>query len=490
MARSFPRREFLRTGATVASGLIAAGLAPGSAAMASTPIAAMPTRRSPYLQGNYAPVDAESTAFDLPVKGRLPTGLVGHFIRNGPNPVERPTGPYSWFGGDGMLHLVELDGGRARSYRSRWITTPTVAKARHLPPPSGPPATTGLDLSNTSTARLGGRLLSLTEGAIPYEFTTEGATVARTDLDGALTHGLSAHAKEDPTTGEVHQIGYRVITRPYAVWQVIDASGQVTTTQPIDLPESVMIHQTTLTPSYVLVYDLPVVFSPTALKEGWPVPFRWDSSHQARLGVIIRATGALTWIDLPPLFAFHDASAWDTPHGLTVRLVTYPSVFAKDPAGPLPDASRLEEWDVDLATATVRRTVLDDRPQEFPRIAPSTYATAARYTYTVASPTKSGDLGSVLGLGNAVVRHDHLRHTTASWSPGRGHSLAEAVFVDDPERHAEDGGWLLAFSFDAARSRSSFVVLDAEDVASGPIATVGLPQRVPIGFHGNWYPAV
>jgi carotenoid cleavage dioxygenase len=34
------------------------------------------------------------------------------------------------------------------------------------------------------------------------------------------------------------------------------------------------------------------------------------------------------------------------------------------------------------------------------------------------------------------------------------------------------------------------VVLDARDVAAGPVATVALPQRVPFGFHGNWMPAV
>ena len=48
-------------------------------------------------------------ATDLTVTGRLPEGLSGHFIRNGPNPVAPPTGPYNWFGGDGILHVVVLD---------------------------------------------------------------------------------------------------------------------------------------------------------------------------------------------------------------------------------------------------------------------------------------------------------------------------------------------------------------------------------------------
>ena len=37
-----------------------------------------------------------------------------------------------------------------------------------------------------------------------------------------------------------------------------------------------------------------------------------------------------------------------------------------------------------------------------------------------------------------------------------------------------------------AEDRSDFVVLDAQDVAAGPIATARAPRRVPFGFHGNW----
>ena len=36
--------------------------------------------------------------------------------------------------------------------------------------------------------------------------------------------------------------------------------------------------------------------------------------------------------------------------------------------------------------------------------------------------------------------------------------------------------------------RSDLVVLDATDVARGPVATVHLPARVPYGFHATWVP--
>src|SRR3954471_8341475 len=65
-------------------------------------------------QGNFAPVTTEETLTDLEVKGSLPPALSGLFVRNGSNP---PTGKSAhWFVGDGMLHGVQLEGGKARWY--------------------------------------------------------------------------------------------------------------------------------------------------------------------------------------------------------------------------------------------------------------------------------------------------------------------------------------------------------------------------------------
>jgi carotenoid cleavage dioxygenase len=41
---------------------------------------------------------------------------------------------------------------------------------------------------------------------------------------------------------------------------------------------------------------------------------------------------------------------------------------------------------------------------------------------------------------------------------------------------------------DAAGDRSEAWVMNAKDVASGPVCRVALPQRVPIGFHACWIP--
>ncbi len=78
--------------------------------------------KSPYLEGNFAPVEREIEAENLVIEGELPRELDGLYLRNGANPRLEPLGRYHWFDGDGMLHAIELRDGRA-SYRNRWVRT-------------------------------------------------------------------------------------------------------------------------------------------------------------------------------------------------------------------------------------------------------------------------------------------------------------------------------------------------------------------------------
>ena len=75
---------------------------------------------TPFLQGLLAPVADERDDRDLKVIGEIPAALRGMFVRTGPNPQFAPMGAYHPFDGDGMLHAVYLEDGKAR-YRNRYI---------------------------------------------------------------------------------------------------------------------------------------------------------------------------------------------------------------------------------------------------------------------------------------------------------------------------------------------------------------------------------
>ena len=77
---------------------------------------------NPYVQGLYEPVAEETTALELPVIGEIPKDLHGAFVRNGPNPHQAPEGMHHWFDGDGMIHAVYFEDGKAE-YRNRYVGT-------------------------------------------------------------------------------------------------------------------------------------------------------------------------------------------------------------------------------------------------------------------------------------------------------------------------------------------------------------------------------
>src|SRR5437879_13874885 len=106
-------------------------------------------------EGYFVPVPDEITAHDLPVAGTLPPQLSGVYLRNGPNP--RPGSPYPFIAGDGMVHGVRLEAGRARWYRNRYVKTRREAGFR------------GRRSSNTHVFAHAGRLLAFLEVALPVE---------------------------------------------------------------------------------------------------------------------------------------------------------------------------------------------------------------------------------------------------------------------------------------------------------------------------------
>jgi len=88
---------------------------------------------NPFLAGNMAPVDVETTAVDLTITGTLPAELCGRYLRNGPNPVTPPDpATYHWFTGTGMVHGISLRDGRAEWYRNRSVNQPHQTRGRQI----------------------------------------------------------------------------------------------------------------------------------------------------------------------------------------------------------------------------------------------------------------------------------------------------------------------------------------------------------------------
>jgi carotenoid cleavage dioxygenase len=439
---------------------------------------------NPYLSGNHAPVPEEVTATDLPVTGALPSELSGRYLRNGPNPVSPPEpSTYHWFTGSGMVHGIRIRDRRAEWYRNRWVRSKDVAEALGEPAPDRL-VHGGMDFApNTNVIGHAGRTLAIVEaGALPYELTYELETVGPTDFDGTLGGGYTAHPKRDPESGELHAVSYFWGWGNAVRYSIVGVDGRVRRALDIECGGPVSIHDLSITERYAVIYDLPVVFTPQLLAEGFAFPYGWDAEYQARIGLVDRLLDRedVQWFDIDPCYVFHPLNAYDDDDRVVLDVVRHEQMFVTEKVGPGGGHPCLERWTVEPATGVVKQERLDDRPQEFPRVDERLVGRRHRFGYTSAA-----DLG---GRTAAVVKHD-LDHQASDVRPlGPGTGPAEPVFVPREETAGEDDGWVLCLAYDAERDATDLLVLNAGDLTGEPQAVVHLPARVPVGFHGNWVP--
>jgi carotenoid cleavage dioxygenase len=444
---------------------------------------------SPYLSGNFAPVEDESTAQDLSVTGSIPRELEGRLLRIGPNPVAPDPDNYHWFIGNGMVHGVRLRDGRAEWYRNRYVRDDEVARVKGLPPVSGPRPATQLGDGGANTNVIGhaGRTFAIVEaGNLPVELDYELETVARCDFDGTLPAGFTAHPKRDPETGELHAAVYSPMWR-HIQYVVVGTDGRVRKTVDVPTPGSPMVHDCHITENYFILLDFPVVFTPEMLTQGYSLPYRWTPDYGARVGLLPREGKAedVVWSELELCFAFHPLNAYeDTDGRVVLDIVRHPKMFDTHLLGPNEGPPTLDRWIVDPKGGRVQEQRLDDRPQEFPRHDERRLGKPYRYGYTASF---AGGEGGGLAMGG-LMKHDLRDGKVALHHEGRARQFMEPVFVPASADADEDDGWVLAYLYDASTDRSDVVILHAQDFSAGPVATIHLPGRVPFGFHGNWVP--
>ena len=433
-----------------------------------------------YLTGNFAPVEVETTAFDLEVIGRIPEELTGRLLRIGPNPVGvlDPV-HYHWFVGTGMAHGLRLRDGKAEWYRSRFTrdTAAAIALGSKLIP--GP----GLDrrdtVVNTNFTSVGGKLYALVEaGSLPVELDYELESVARSDFDGTLEAGFTAHPKFDPITGEQHALTYEP-GEPVR-YISLGRDGRATTKARIDLPHVPLVHDVAFTASFIVVLDLPVTFQPETARTA--LPWLWDDRRDARIGLLPRNgdVSGIQWFEAPRCFVFHFVNAYDKGHLTIIDAVRHPRMFDIDHNGPDEGTPVLVRWTLDRSSGRLSETGLDDHGNEFPRINGRFGGQAYRYAYTA-------HWGDDVRFGPAM-KHEVVDGTTEIHDYGPERVTLEPVFVRRSGAVAEDDGWIMSYVYDGNRNLSDVVILDAQDFGGDPIATIHLPVRVPFGFHGGWAP--
>jgi carotenoid cleavage dioxygenase len=453
---------------------------------------------NPFLRGNFAPWRMEGDASDLAVSGRIPRDLAGTYYRNGPNPAYEPKGRYHWFDGDGMVHAVRLENGRA-FYRNRWVASEGLREERQagralfdgLLGLSASEAPRFKNTANTNVVFHAGRLFALVESSLPTELAPRTLeTIGVYDFGGRLNGPMTAHPKLDPETGEMLFFGYSPFP-PYLHYHQCDAQGVLQRSEPIDVAWPSMIHDFAITREHVLFILCPIVFRFEGLEEGKSL-FSWEPERGTRVGVMPRDGGNadLRWFDTDPCYVFHPMNAYDAGRTITLDVARYEQLlFMSSAAARNPDwrgrnVARMHRWRIDLDGGGIRSEPLDDGGGEFPRVDDRRLGRRHRYGYLAATGPEGNDANEP--VFTAVRKYDFEHGKIETRAFGRGNGAGEPLFVPTCADADEDDGYLLTLVYDQSRNASDLYVLDARDVTGEPVAQVHLPHRVPYGFHGNW----
>lgn len=470
-----------------------------------------PFPESPMLAANYAPVLAESYAPDLVVaEGELPEGLTGTLYRNGANPMfPGDSDKHHWFAGEGMVHAVHVEDGKA-SYRNRWVQTfryeaQRKAGRRLLPMnfeenvPNDFAEQGSSALSNTNVIWQGGKLLALDEGSLPTEITHDTLeTIGAWDFGGDYQGPMTAHPRYDPKTREMLAFGHQVAGPGTTLmsYSVIDQAGKVTRQDRFEGPYSTasFVHDFLTTDEHVIFPFFPATIDPRRAMNGGPV-VAWDPELGTRIGIMRRdaSVNTIRWFSGGPCYAFHHVNAYTVHENGRTKVIADTMKFPRIPLFPSLDGAtapnfvggaQLVRWtfDLDGTSDTYTEEALGDLPGEFPYLDGRVMGHQHRHTFYAAhhGVVTEGD------SFNAVVHADMTTGDRREYVPGPGRFVMEPIFVPRNDNAPEGDGWLLTIVYDTARNLSDFVVLDTDDISAGHIARVELPTRVPYGFHGGW----
>ena len=430
-----------------------------------------------WQSGPFAPVADEVDAQPLMIEGELPSWLNGTYVRNGPNRVNSD----HILMGDGMVHSVKFESGAPVLFRNRYVQTPRLGQTDWLPPSLRD------NDSNIGLVYHHGRLLSLGELGLPFELDCHSlTTLGPYDFGGALQTAMTGHPKIDARTGELLFFGYSFV-RPELTFYSVDHTGAITQTTPVELRQPTLIHDFSITDNYAVFYDAPMFFDRRMALQGDHLPLRWHPEEGARIGLVSRtaADSDVKWFDIDVGFIFHTVNAFENTEGHVVfDVIRYPEMW-KGGAGNFNTHSVLWRYIIDPEVGVISETQMNDRIVELPAIHDKWVGQDAEHAFMLRYEHSFGYAPIPLNDGLSKVNLND--GTEVSFETPKGVALEEPCYITAPEGSNEDGV-ILSFAYELENDKSEMWAFDPNDIETGPIAKIELPQRVPFGLHGTFIP--
>lgn len=447
--------------------------------------------------------EPQHTEFDYQLEqvgGCIPSDLTGTLYRNGPGRWQDHTGRplHHLFDGDGMISAFAIEEGRIH-YRNRYVRTQHY-RGRSITRHTGTDAPGGIlaniarlptNLANTNVVEHAGHLYALWEGGPPYEMdpdTLETNGLRRFGGELRWLGSFSAHPCLCPSSGDMFNFGVEFIPTPHLRVYRTDRTGRLSHYRSVSLPYVAMVHDFAITERYLVFVVSPII------PDGIPIALGLKAlgdamAYRPERGswfvLVPRDGGRIRRIEYDAVLQFHLSNAFDDRGDVVVDVITYHSgelleCIARFRTSPLDRAtSEFTRFRL-TASGRVIREQLSDRNCEFPRHHPEREGRPHRYSYL----NSRNRLGTMFDEITKIDLSDNSVTGYVAETPGN--SFCEPVFTPKPGATDEDDGWLLSVEYRADSHTSRLVILDARDVAGGPVATAELTHHIPQGFHGNF----
>jgi carotenoid cleavage dioxygenase len=477
-----------------------------------------PARPTGFGGGTYSPLRAEVDVRDCTVEGSIPDDLNGGFYATGPDP-QYPLAPGNIpFDGEGHVRMFRIRNGRV-DYRSRFAQTERFIaqdKARkalmpmYRNPDLDDPSVKGLSRSTANTHVINHRnmILALKEDSPPTAMdlnTLETIDPVYT-FDGALprTQPFTAHPKICSSTGNMVAFGYEAGgfgSDEVAIFE-IDTENNKVWGVTIKVPYVGLLHDFAVTENHIMLFVIPLAIDYEQMKRGG-VHWSWQKDRKTWLGVLRRYGDGkdLKWVEGPTRSGTHTMGAFEDKGRIYLDSeisATNPFPFMPNQDGAPPDmvngASYLHRLSLNLNGPNKSYGIEKLYPLVAPLPRQDDRYNTMHYRYGFFGCPDPAEPNR-FAAGACYARVDHQTRAFSLWNAGKKVSLAEPVFAPKRSDAREGEGYLLGVAYNLDQGlRSDLLILDAEHVEDGPIATVRLPVQASPQVHGWWvredqYPA-
>jgi carotenoid cleavage dioxygenase-like enzyme len=438
------------------------------------------------------------------IQGEIPRDLEGALYKVGAD-RQYPSGRVDdiFIDGEGMVHSFRFRDGQV-DYLTRWVRTERfklqqAAKrslfGRYRNRYTNDPSVAGVHMGTANTTAMfhAGRLYALKEDDLPHRLDPETLeTLGRDDFDGTIrSASLSAHPKVDPVTDELLTFSYQArgdATRDI-VFYVFGPDRKIKHELWFEMPYAACVHDFAITDEWVVFPFFPLITDLEVVKAGGSY-YQWHPDKEVHVALVPRNGGTakdIRWFKGPAASAGHMMNAHRDGTKIHLDLCLYEGncfPFFTTPKGeatpPVPPFLTRMTFDLADPSGRIEKRRLLENVCEMPRTDDRYQGQPYRHGYLICNRGMDGSSGT----GHIDVRTGEFE----IWAPGQGDGVQEAQFVPRTPDSPEGDGWLIVPVSRVSRMRSDLVILDAQKVSAGPVATMRVPVRIRATFHGTWVP--